>query len=148
MCVSRTPLAHQMSKKASSVFFFRSRCCYQCSRRERETFARFRDPNHSLGLKAKRQQYGIRHRIASTIHATMGNDLMKLVTCPDQSHSPSVQTDRCALAGGQLWIRLCALEFEQLSINVYWPNKILSEETQATQFQSREPQTADSSLRA
>ena len=36
---------------------------------------------HSLGLKAKRQQYGIRHRIASTIHATMGNDLMKLVTC-------------------------------------------------------------------
>ena len=32
-----------MPKKASSVFFFRSRCCYQRSRRERETFARFRE---------------------------------------------------------------------------------------------------------
>lgn len=32
------------------------------------------------GVRAKRRQYGFRHRIASTVHATMGNDVGKLVT--------------------------------------------------------------------
>jgi hypothetical protein len=33
-----------------------------------------------FGLQAKRRQYGLRHRIASTIHAGMGQDLDALVT--------------------------------------------------------------------
>jgi predicted GIY-YIG superfamily endonuclease len=32
------------------------------------------------GVKTKRRQYGIRHRIASTIHAVMGSDVGKLAT--------------------------------------------------------------------
>lgn len=35
----------------------------------------------SKGLKAKRQQYGMKHRIASTVHACMGSEMDKLVTC-------------------------------------------------------------------
>jgi hypothetical protein len=32
------------------------------------------------GLKAKSQQYGLKHRVASTVHATMGAELDKLLT--------------------------------------------------------------------
>jgi hypothetical protein len=34
----------------------------------------------SKGLKAKRQQYGLKHRVASTVHARMGAEFNKLVT--------------------------------------------------------------------
>jgi hypothetical protein len=34
----------------------------------------------SKGLKAKRHQYGLKHRVASTVHATMGAEFDKLVT--------------------------------------------------------------------
>jgi predicted GIY-YIG superfamily endonuclease len=34
----------------------------------------------SKGLKAKRHQYGLKHRVASTVHAIMGAELDKLVT--------------------------------------------------------------------
>jgi hypothetical protein len=34
----------------------------------------------SKGLKAKRHQYGLKHRVASTVHAMMGGELDKLVT--------------------------------------------------------------------
>ena len=41
-------------------------------------------PEHSVylgnGVEAKRRQYGLRHRIASTIHAAMGQDLEHVVT--------------------------------------------------------------------
>ena len=34
-----------------------------------------------LGILGKRRQYGLRHRLAATIHAGMGQDLPALVTC-------------------------------------------------------------------
>jgi predicted GIY-YIG superfamily endonuclease len=34
----------------------------------------------NLGKKGKRQQYGLRHRVSSTIHAVMGSDLSHVVT--------------------------------------------------------------------
>ena len=42
-----------------------------------------RAENIGLGLQAKRKQYGLRHRIASTIHAGMGQDLCALITRVD-----------------------------------------------------------------
>ena len=39
-----------------------------------------RAENIGLGLQAKRKQYGLRHRIASTIHAAMGQDLCTVIT--------------------------------------------------------------------
>jgi predicted GIY-YIG superfamily endonuclease len=42
-------------------------------------------PEHSkyigLGILGKRRQFGLRHRLAATIHAGMGQDLPALVTC-------------------------------------------------------------------
>ena len=34
-----------------------------------------------LGILAKRRQYGLRHRLAATIHAAMGQDLPAVITC-------------------------------------------------------------------
>ena len=42
-----------------------------------------RPENLSFGIMAKRQQYGLRHRVASTIHAGMGQDLAGVVTKVD-----------------------------------------------------------------
>lgn len=43
----------------------------------------------SHGIDAKRRQYGLRHRIASTIHAAMGQDLEYVVTkVTDKSNDP------------------------------------------------------------
>jgi predicted GIY-YIG superfamily endonuclease len=44
------------------------------------------------GVQAKRRQYGLRHRIASTIHAGMGQDLPYVVTkVTDKSGDPNYQ---------------------------------------------------------
>ena len=44
------------------------------------------------GIEAKRRQYGLRHRIASTIHAGMGQDLKYVVTkVTDTSGDPNYQ---------------------------------------------------------
>jgi len=48
--------------------------------------------SHTLkrsGLQARRYQYGLRHRIASTIHAAMGQNLQSLVTKVSNSSSDS-----------------------------------------------------------
>jgi predicted GIY-YIG superfamily endonuclease len=42
-----------------------------------------RAENIGLGLQGKRKQYGLRHRIASTIHAGMGQDLCAVITKVD-----------------------------------------------------------------